>query len=86
MKPIKFPEHTTVLAEDQPEYLPLPVMAWGDREGTVTSCWQLSWWERMKLMFTGKVWLSQMTFGTALQPQMPTTYKPFVMSPEDEYA
>jgi len=36
-------------------------------DGTLTSCWKLSWKERLKVLFTGKVYCAQLTFGRSLQ-------------------
>lgn len=74
MTPIEFPEHTVVLAKNQPEYQPLPVYIGGDE---MISCWRLTWWERAKVLITGKLWLRQMTFGDRLQPQLPQVEYPF---------
>lgn len=75
MKPIAFPEQTVVVAENQPPYLPLP--AYVDERETV-SLWQLTWRERLRVLFTGQLWLRQMNFGAPLQPQAPTTERPFI--------
>jgi len=75
MKAIEFPEHNMVLAKDQPEYLPLPVFRAPD--GLVVSCYRLTWRERLKLLFTGRFWLQQLTFNQPLQPQCPTVDYPF---------
>lgn len=77
MKPIEFPEQTIVWAKDQPPYLPLP--AYTDERETI-SCWQLTWLERLRLLFCGRVWLRQMNFGSLLQPQEPTVESPFLSS------
>jgi hypothetical protein len=69
MKPIYFKEHNVVFAKDQKEYLPLP--AHKDDDGVVTSCWRFSFLERLKVLFVGRVYLSQMTFNQPLQPQLP---------------
>ena len=66
MKPTKFPEQNTVFAENQPEYLPLPVFR--DKEGQVVSCWKLSLKERLRVLFTGHIWLCTLTFNKPLQP------------------
>jgi hypothetical protein len=71
MKPITFPGHNMTLAEDQPEYLPLPVCYHGGDEGAMTSCWKLTWWERIKVLFTGSIYFNQFTFNQPLQPQRP---------------
>jgi hypothetical protein len=76
MKLIEFPEQTVIIAKDQPEYLPLPAHQFHDNEGTIAFCWQLSWRERFKVLFTGVLWHQVLTFHTPLQPQMLGTDKP----------
>jgi len=75
MKPIEFPEQNCVYAKDQPEYLPLPVHKTED--GTVISCWALTWRERLRVLLTGKMWWSVLTFNHPLQPQLPQVDSPF---------
>jgi len=70
MKPIKFDGHNMVYAKDQPEYLPLPV--YKNKVGNVTSCWGMSLKERLKVLFTGKIFVSIRTFNNPLQPQRVT--------------
>lgn len=77
MQPIEFDEQTVVLAKDQPQYRPLPVHVGSLEAGRpLTSCWQLTWKERVKLLFTGKLWFQQLTYGERLQPQLPLVDKP----------
>ena len=76
MKPVPFPCQTHVYAKDQPEYLPLPVHKTED--GICTSCWSLSWRERWKIMWTGRIWWSQLTFNGPLQPVHPDTTCPIL--------
>lgn len=68
MKPIKFKHHNTVFAKDQPEYLPLPALRLDTPQGEVISCWKLSFKERLKILFTGRMWLSLMSFNRPLTP------------------
>jgi len=75
VKPIEFPEQNCVYAKDQPEYLPLPVHKTPD--GMVISCWALTWRERLKVAFTGRMWWSVLTFNHPLQPQLPSVDRPF---------
>jgi len=63
--PIAFPEQNVVFAKDQPPYMPLPALRGPDR---VISCWKLSWRERLRVLFTGRVWHVQLTFGRAPMP------------------
>lgn len=74
---VSFPEQTCVIAKDQPQYMSMPAHI--DPETRVVTCvWQLSFKERVKLLFTGKVWHRILTFGNALQPQKLTLDSPFV--------
>ena len=66
MKPIKFKEMNCTYAENQPEYLPLP--AYKDFNGEVISCWSLSLYEKMRILLTGKLWITVLTFNKSLQP------------------
>jgi hypothetical protein len=66
MKPVPFLGSNVVYAKDQPEYLPLP--AHRSPGGDVTTCWQLSWWERLTILLYGHLWLTVMTFNGPLQP------------------
>ena len=75
MNPVKFPESNITFAKNQPEYLPLP--AYRDEYGRVITCWQLSWKERIEILFKGKLWLNILTFGMRLQPQLLLIKSPF---------
>ena len=75
MNPVEFKESNCTYAEDQPEYLPLPVFKSDSPSGECISCWQLSWKERFKILFTGKLWLSMWTFNKPLTPVLPTVNK-----------
>jgi hypothetical protein len=66
-------ECNVTFAENQPEYLPLPALKTDD--GTVVSCWKLSFFERVKVLFTGKIWLALLTFNRGLSPQFLTVNK-----------
>ena len=80
MKPIEFKEQTAIIAKDQPQYLPLPAHFFAGAEGRIAFCWQLSWGERLKLLFTGQLWQQSLTFGEPLQPQLVGADKPKGMS------
>jgi hypothetical protein len=73
----KFPECNATYAANQPPYKPLPALKANDANGSVICCWKLSWRERLRLLFTGKVWHCILTFNQPLQPQLLTTIKPF---------
>ena len=55
-------------AENQPEYSPLPGVMLDGAEGILVTCWKLSFWERIKVLLFGKIFLSIITFGRKLQP------------------
>lgn len=76
MKLIEFPEQTIVIAKDQPEYNPLPAYQHKDSKGRITCCWSLTFLERVKLLFTGKIWHDILTFNNPLQPQLLQINKP----------
>jgi hypothetical protein len=75
MKPVSFPEQNMIFAEGQAEYLPLPAHRTPD--GTVVTCWRMTWRERLKALFNGKVWFMTLTFNQPLQPQLPSIDAPF---------
>lgn len=70
MKPVEFSEQNIIIAKDQPEYIPLPALMHNDDYGHVTSCWQMSWRERLKFLLTGRVYVTLLTFRGPLQPQI----------------
>ena len=72
MKNVKFEGCNVVYGEGQPEYLPLHAQRTGD---VTITCYKLSFKERIKILFTGRLWLGQMNFGKALQPQLPSVNK-----------
>ena len=74
MKIIEFPEQTSVYAKDQPQYRPLP--CYKTEDGTVYCCWEVTFLERVKILLTGKLWHSIMTFNKPLQPQLLMVEKP----------
>lgn len=74
----QFPQQTTVIARNQPEYLPMPAyMNLNDPQGMVICCWKLTVRERIQLLLTGKIWHAILTFKAPLQPQMLTIKNPF---------
>ena len=74
MKTIKFEGCNVVFAKNQPEYLQLPALR--NEDGEVITCWKLSFKERIKILFTGKIWLGILTFNKLLQPLKMSCDKP----------
>ena len=84
MKPISFPEQNTVYAKDQPEYQPLPAFKSETPMGEVISCWKLSFTERIRILFTGKLWVCLCAFNKPLTPSFFTTKKSEVLTTKKE--
>lgn len=85
MKPVEFKHQNVVFAKDQPEYQPLPALRIESPTGEVVSCWKLSFKERVKIVFTGRVWLSLMSFNKPLTPSFLAVNRKEVYShPDDE--
>ena len=78
MKPIKFKESNATYAKDQDEYLDLPALKYDD--GTVVSCWDLSFKEALKLLFSRKLYVAVLTFNKPLQPMLLTVDKDAVIA------
>jgi hypothetical protein len=72
MKAIEFKEQNKVFAKDQPRYSPLPAFDDGNQ---VIFCQSLSLKERVRVLFTGKIWVSLLMFGALLTPSFHTTKK-----------
>ncbi len=73
MKPITpvvpgFDLPVTEFAKDQPEYITLPSFRTGDPDGRVVTRWRLTFRERLRILLTGDLWLSLLTFNHPLQP------------------
>lgn len=81
MTPVEFPESNVVYAKDQPEYLPLP--AYRTPDGDVTSCWGMTWRERLCVLLTGRIYVSNLTFNGPLQPQRVSVEPPACASRGD---
>ncbi len=91
MKSLEFKHQNVVFAKDQPEYRPLPVLKvtvprleLNDPDGHVVFCMGLSFKERLRVLFLGKIWVSLMTFGE-LTPTFLTTYRKEVYDHSDFY-
>lgn len=75
MKPKPFKGHNIVMGKNQPEYQPLPAFKNNSDAGEIITCWRLSLWERIRILFTGELWLMLMTFNHPVQPVLLTTYQ-----------
>ena len=76
MIPVNFPEVNKTYAKDQPEYQPLPgFYAKDSAQGEFVTCWKLSFRERLRILFTGRMWACLLTFHQPLTPSLFTTKK-----------
>lgn len=79
MKLINFPEANIVIAKNQPQYHPMPAhIDRSERDTRTTICWQLSWRERLVVLFTGQIWHQILTFNKPMQPQKLMAEKPIL--------
>ena len=81
MKIIDFKGRNAIFGANQPEYLPLYAYRHEDNEGTVSSCWKLSFRERLRVLITGRMYVSLMTFNTPICPQFVSLDNPVQPKP-----
>jgi hypothetical protein len=74
MNPIEFKGVNLRVAESQDEYQTLPAKLLSDDEGTLVSCWGLNFWERLQVLFTGRLWVVQASFFKPITPQFFTVF------------
>jgi hypothetical protein len=68
MQPVDFEGRNVIFAKDQSPYLPLP--AHRTEDGLVTTCWEFTFRERLRVLFGIPLLLVQATFNSPLQPVM----------------
>lgn len=69
MKAINFKDANIEFAKDQKQYNSLPALRIGDENDTIVTCWRLTFFERLKILFTGRIWMSEMNFNRPLTPR-----------------
>jgi hypothetical protein len=75
MKAINFKECNHKFAEKQDQYHTLPGHLRKDPVTEFIFCMKLGFWERVRILFTGRMWCALLTFGKALQPSRYSTKK-----------
>jgi hypothetical protein len=76
MKPIIFKEANITIGKDQPQYLQLPAAyLLDDERKPMVTCWKLSLWERLRVLWCGRIWNAQLTFDYPYHPVIISTYK-----------
>lgn len=71
-----------IYAENQPQYQNLP--SFRTEDGDVLTRWKLTLRERIKIFFTGSIYLTISTFNHPLQPVMLQVDKPILHEANDE--
>lgn len=84
MKPVKFKHENTVIAEDQPQYMPLPALKIESPYGEVVSCWKMSFKDRLKVLITGRIWLALVSYNRPLTPSYLSANRREVFSHPDD--
>lgn len=74
-----FAGHNVVIAKDQPQYRPAPAYRVPGPEGKLIIGWDLTLRERLKLLVTGRLWHTVMTFNQPLQPQVLEVSRPVLL-------
>lgn len=82
MKPVEFKQQNCIIAKNQKQYLQLPSFQDGVHGGRTISCWKLSFSERIKILFYGKIWDYRLNFDKPLQPIKILVDNPFNMKME----
>lgn len=67
-----------IIAEHQDEYGNLPALH--VENGIIVTRWHLSFWERLKMLVSGDVYLWVWTFGRPIQPMTMEVEKPAIMA------
>lgn len=73
MRAIKFKDANVDFAKNQDEYHTLPALRIGDDNDTIITCYKLTFWERFRVLFKGRIWMSELNFNRSLTPRMFST-------------
>ncbi len=76
LTPIEFDQVNVRFGATQKEYRPLPACRIDDPRHPVLCCWQMSVRDRIRFLFSGRIWQYVFTFGQPLQPQLFDLNKP----------
>ena len=77
MKARKFKEANVVFAKEDSTYGPIPAYMDKSPAGNydVVLCYGLSFWEKLMVLFTGRIWITFTTYDGNLNPIWLTTVK-----------
>lgn len=65
-----------ILQKNDTAEIVLPIVMGDGAYGMATSRWNLTWKERLRVLFSGSVWVQQITFKKPLQPLKVLVYEP----------
>jgi hypothetical protein len=68
MKNVDFKEANTILGSDGVKVLPAYV---DEQNHLVVTCWRMSLWERVKALFSGRVWICTLADKKSVQRSVP---------------
>lgn len=71
---VEFNEQNTTIAKDDVRYKTLHAH-YDTLYGAVTTCWEFPLVARLMVLFTGKVWVCNQTFGKRFHPTLLSTNK-----------
>ena len=86
MRPVEpvLPSHPylrgPVYAENQPQYNPLPCLKSKTSNAVVTTRWHAGFWDRLRILLTGDVWLQVWSFD---HPDHPRPLSPVKLMAEE---
>jgi ATP sulfurylase len=76
MKPVKFKESNIEFAKNQDEYETLPAYYDPeDKNGIAITCWKMNFFDRIRAVFSGKVFIALWTFNHGFSPMLSTMNK-----------
>ena len=73
MEIVKFDDCNVAIAEKQKEYQTLHALRIGNQQDTIITCWGLSFWERVRVLFLGRIWMSESNFYKDITPRLLST-------------
>jgi hypothetical protein len=68
MLPREFKGANVIMGGKQAQYKPLPAHRTND--GTLITCWKLTFADKIKILLTGDIWVLVKTFSRPLQPMI----------------
>lgn len=77
MNPVSFKFQNHIYSKTK---RPIPAFKNKSRQGQVITCWKGGFWDRLKILFTGRVWVLSETNQMPLQPFIIVTNRKDIVS------